>query len=130
MPSKYGSNDNTARDCVLAIVVPVIFFGLFLLFAINRSNKNSDSSSSPSSVLDSSLRKAGEGRAMEMTSSEMYAFRIEQQRISSEHKVQIIDGLTPEEKALRDYEDRMILQGETQSNPYYEELQRKANESR
>lgn len=91
---------------------------------------DSSSSGSSSSDLNSALEKGAEGRATEMTDAEMEAFRIEQQRISNEHKGKILGGITPEEKALRDYEDRMILQGETQSNPHYEELQRKAAASR
>jgi len=76
------------------------------------------------------MKKASEGRATEMTGAEMDAFRIEQQRISDQHKSKILNGLTRQEKAVRDYEDRMIMQGETKSNPHYEELQRKAAESR
>jgi hypothetical protein len=65
-----------------------------------------------------------------MTNAEMNAFRREQQNVSEANKQRITSQLTPEEKALRDYEDEMVLKGETQSNPYYEELQRKASESR
>lgn len=49
---------------------------------------------------------------------------------SQELKEEILSGLTREEKALRNYEDEMILKGETKSNPHYEELQRRAQESR
>ena len=105
---------------------------LMFVFALNfcGDSESDSSSSSSNSVLDSALEKGGSGRATEMTAAEMEAFRIEQQRISNEHKQRFLSGLTPAEKALRDYEDKMILQGETQSNPYYEELQRKPAESR
>jgi hypothetical protein len=49
---------------------------------------------------------------------------------SQELKEATLRGLTQEEKALRNYEDEMILKGETESNSHYEELQRKAQESR
>jgi hypothetical protein len=49
---------------------------------------------------------------------------------SQELKEEILRGLTREERALRNYEDEMILKGETKSNSHYGELQRKAEESR
>ena len=104
--------------------------GILIIWILSLVVDEDPTSRSSSSDLDSALEKGAGGRATEMTDAEMEAFRIEQQRISSEHKNKILGGLTPEEKALRDYEDRMILQGETQSNPHYEELQRKAAESR
>jgi len=108
----------------------IIGGSIILIFFVGILGGGSGSNSSSSSDLDSALQKAGDGRATQMTGAEMDAFRIEQQRISDQHKRQILNGLTPEEKTLRDYEDRMILQGETRSNPHYEELQRRASQSR
>jgi hypothetical protein len=87
-------------------------------------------SSADGSVLESAMQKAGEGRGTEMTGDEMDAFRRKQEKDSQEHKETILRGLTREEKAQRDYEDEMILKGETKSNSHYEELQRRAEESR
>lgn len=60
-------------------------------------------------ILDSALEKAESGRATEMSIEEMDAFRVEQLRISSEHRQKIRERLTPEEQASQDYDDYMIL---------------------
>lgn len=111
--------------CLWVVLILVVIFIISNLFFDDK-----DPPSSSSSVFDSALKKGAEGRATEMTNAEMEAFRIEQQRVSNEYKERALGGLTPAEKTLRDYENSMILKGETESNPYYEELQRKAAESR
>jgi hypothetical protein len=58
---------------------------------------------------------------MEMTPQEMDAFREKNLRDASEHRRMIQNSLTPAQQRLRDYEDKMILRGETESNAYYEE---------
>jgi hypothetical protein len=122
------SDSSSGQGCLIFVFVGVCI--VIVVALIEGGGGSGDSSGSSSSVLDSALKKGAEGRATEMTNAEMEAFRLEQQRISNEHKERVLGGLTPAEKTLRDYEDRMILKGETESNPYYEELQRRANESR
>lgn len=103
---------------------------LFFLFLMLIGGLSSPSSNNGESILESALRKAEQGRATDMTIEEMNAFREKNLKDSLEHKNSIRTQLTREEKAMQDYEDEMILKGETRSNPYYEELQRNAQESR
>jgi len=93
-------------------------------------SKSDSESSADESVLESSMEKVAAGRAMKMTVEEMDAFREKNLRDSQNHKESIRSGLTREERAVQDYEDEMIMRGETRSNPQYEALQRRAEDSR
>lgn len=91
---------------------------------------NLGSSDPGQTTLESAMEKAESGKAMEMSVAEAGAYRRKQEADSYSNRQRITIGLTAEEKALRDYEDAAILRGDTKSTPEYEELQRRARESR
>lgn len=93
----------------------IVALAVVFALAVNFCPKSdSSSSSSGRSSSESVSENAGEERVQG----------------SQELKEEILRGLTREEKALRNYEDEMVLKGETKSNSHYEELQRRAEESR